>query len=159
MQVSDERQPVTNDDITDVVVEFDSGAAGILSISRVAQGHPNDLGFEVFGTQGAASFDLSRNSEFRFVDNIPDPATNGWRRVVVGQHHPYVSEALSMPFTGVGHGGQEFFTFQARAFLDQIAGLDRLPAPATFVDGLRNLRVEHAVVEAARSGESVEVAS
>jgi predicted dehydrogenase len=156
--VSDEREPVTNDDIADVVVEFASGAAGMLSISRVAHGHPNDLAFEIFGTQGAASFDLSRNSEFGFVDNVPDKVTNGRRRVVVGQEHPYVSEALSMPFTGVGHGGQEYFTFQARAFLDQIAGLDRLPPPATFGDGLRNLEVERAVVEAATTGTAVEVA-
>ena len=64
-----------------------------------------------------------------------------------------------MPFAGVGHGGQEFFTYQARAFLDEIAGLQRLPRPATFADGLRNLRVEAAVVESARTGVAVSVAA
>ena len=59
----------------------------------------------------------------------------------------------------VGHGGQEFFTYQARAFLDQIAGLERLPRPATFGDGLRNLRVEAAVIESARTGATVAVAA
>lgn len=57
----------------------------------------------------------------------------------------------------VGHGGQEFFTYQARAFLDAVAGLDRLPPPATFADGLRTLRVEEAVVTAASSGVAVAV--
>ena len=48
------------------------------------------------------------------------------------RHHPYVAAAQSMPFSGIGHGGQEYFTYQARSFLDQIAGLDRLPAPGEF---------------------------
>ena len=155
--VSTERRQVTNDDIATFVAGFASGAAGTFSISRVALGHPNDLIFEVFGTKGAARFDLSTNAEFGFVDNTPDPVTNGWRRVLVGPAHPYVAAAQSMPFAGVGHGGQEFFTYQARAFLDEIAGLDRLPKQATFADGLHNLRVEEAIVEAAATGAAVGV--
>jgi predicted dehydrogenase len=155
--VSEQRAPVTNDDLASFVAEFAGGAAGTFSVSRVAWGHPNDLTFDVFGTKGAARFDLSRNAEFGFMDNTPDPATNGWRRVIVGAAHPYVAAAQSMPFSGVGHGGQEFFTYQARAFLDEIAGLDRLPRQATFADGLRNLQVEEAIVTAATSGASVRV--
>ena len=63
MPVSDRREPVTNDDLATFVVTFASGAAGTFSISRVALGHPNDLGFEIFGTEAAARFDLSRNAE------------------------------------------------------------------------------------------------
>jgi len=155
--VSVERRPVTNDDIATFVAELASGAAATFSISRVALGHPNDLAFEVFGTSGAARFDLSTNSEFGFIDLTPDAALNGWRRVIVGPAHPYVAAAQSMPFAGIGHGGQEFFTYQARSFLDQIAGLDRLPAQATFADGLRNLRLEQAIVESAVTGAEVQV--
>ncbi len=155
--VSDEREPVTNDDIATFVAEFASGAAGTFSISRVTWGHPNDLAFEVSGTQAAACFDLSRNAEFGFIDNSPDPVTNGWRRVIVGAAHPYIAAAQSMPFSGIGHGGQEYFTYQARSFLDQIAGLDRLPAQASFADGLRNLQVEEAIVRAAVNGHAVQV--
>jgi predicted dehydrogenase len=122
--VSTERRQVTNDDIATFVAGFASVAAGTFSISRVALGHPNDLIFEVFGTNGAARFDLSTNAEFGFVDNSPDPVTNGWR---------------------------------ARAFLDEIAGLERLPKQATFADGLHNLRIEEAIVEAAATGAAVGV--
>ena len=157
--VSEQREAVTNDDIATFVAEFAGGAAGTFSISRVAWGHPNDLAFEVFGSKAAARFDLTRAAEFGFMDSAPDPTTNGWRRVVVGPAHPYVAAGQSMPFPGIGHGGQEFFTYQARAFLDEIAGLDRLPRPASFADGLRNLLVEQAVVTAARTGAATEVAS
>ena len=157
VEVSDQREPVTNEDIATFVVEFANGAAGTFSVSRVAMGYPNTLGFEIFGTGGAAAFDLSANAEFGFVDNGPDAATNGWRRVLVGPEHPYVGAGQSMPFAGVGHGGQDFFTYQARAFLDEIAGLSRLPRPATFAEGLRNLLVEQAVVRSAETGSAVEV--
>lgn len=139
------------------MVKFVNGAAGTFSVSRVAQGFPSALAFEVFGSRGAASFDLSRASEFGFFDSIPDPTTNGWRHVLVGPNHPYVGVGQSMPFAGVGHGGQDFFTYQALAFLDAIAGLDRLPAPATFAHGLRTLRVEEAVTAAASSSVAVAV--
>jgi predicted dehydrogenase len=155
--VSDEREPVTNDDIATFVVGFAGGPVGTFSISRVTLGHPNDLAFDVFGTKAAARFDLSRNAEFGFVDNTPDPVTNGWRRVVVGAAHPYIGAAQSMPFSGIGHGGQEYFTYQARSFLDQIAGLVRLPAQASFADGLRNLQVQDAIVQAATTGRTVRV--
>jgi predicted dehydrogenase len=77
--------------------------------------------------------------------------------VIVGAAHPYVAAAQAMPFSGIGHGGQEFFTYQARTFLDEISGLDRLPRQATFAEGLRNLRVAEAIVKSATSGTSVEV--
>src|SRR5207248_1766302 len=58
----------------------------------------------------------------------------------------------------VGHGQNDFFTFQARAFLDEIAGLDRLPRCPRLAEGLHNLRVLHAVVAAAQ-GEGQVVAA
>ena len=112
---------------------------------------------QLFGDRGAASFDWHRPAEFGFVDLGPAPATNGWRQVMVGPEHPYIAAAQSMPFAGVGVGGQDNFTYQARAFLDEIAGLSRLPRCATFADGLHNLAVEEAVVTAARTGAATKV--
>jgi len=54
------------------------------------------------------------------------------------------------------HGQNDLFTYQARAFLDQIAGLDRLPRCPGLADGLHNMRVLEAVAAAANSG-AVEV--
>jgi predicted dehydrogenase len=62
-----------------------------------------------------------------------------------------------MPFSGTGQGGQEYLAYRVRAFLDQIAGLDRLPAEASFAGGLHNLRIQEAVVQAAVTGSAVEV--
>jgi predicted dehydrogenase len=53
-----------------------------------------------------------------------------------------------MDFPTVGHGQNDFFIFQAKAFLDQIAGIDALPPCPDMAHGLHNLRVLEAVVSA-----------
>jgi hypothetical protein len=49
----------------------------------------------------------------------------------------------------VGTGHNDSFVYQARAFLDEVAGRDELPRNASLADGLHSLLVEEAVVRAA----------
>jgi predicted dehydrogenase len=53
-----------------------------------------------------------------------------------------------MDFPTVGHGQNDFFVYQARAFLDQIAGVGSLPPCPDMAHGLHNLRVLEAIVSA-----------
>jgi len=149
--LSDVRQPVENEDLVTFTATFASGATGTLSASRVAFGLANSLGFELFTTTGAATFDLARAGEFGFMDGSPAPGTNGYRRVPVGPAHPYITGGLAMDFPGVGYGQNDLFVWQARAFLEQVAGNIRLPPVPSFEDGLRNVRLLRAVVESAKS--------
>jgi predicted dehydrogenase len=150
--VSEETEPVENEDLVSFTVRFASGATATLSASRTAFGHPNGLGFQIFGETGAATFDLARASEFGFVDGSAPHATSGLRQVLVGPDHPYITGGLPMDFPGVGHGQNDLFAFQARAFLGQVAGVEGLPACPSFEDGLRNLRLLRAVVTSAEDG-------
>jgi predicted dehydrogenase len=156
--VSDVREPVGNEDIATFTATFASGATGTFSVSRIAYGLPNALGFEVFCTGGHAAFDLGRASEFTIADARPAGPVNGSRQVLIGPDHPYITQGLPMDFPSVGHGQNEFFTFQARAFLDEIAGLDGLPRCPDLAEGLHNLRVLDAVVAAGRAdGQAVTI--
>ncbi|MEV6497545.1 Gfo/Idh/MocA family protein [Streptomyces prunicolor] len=158
VRVSQEREPVENDDIATFTATFDSGAVGTFSVSRIARGLANSLGFEVFSKGGAATFELSRPAEFTLADTAASDPVDGYRRVVIGPGHPYIAGGLPMDFPSVGHGQHEFFVWQARAFLEQIAGVDGLPPCPTLADGLHNLRVLDAIVASAHAdGRSVDV--
>jgi predicted dehydrogenase len=150
--VSDERAPVENEDIATFTASFTNGAVGTFSVSRIAYGLPNALGFEVFCADGAAGFDLGRAAEFSIADTTPATVVNGYRQVQLGPEHPYITRGLPMDFPSVGHGQSDFFTYQARAFLDEIAGLDGLPPCPRLAEGLHNLRVLDAITVSATDG-------
>jgi predicted dehydrogenase len=151
-EVSDVTEPVENEDLVTFTATFASGATATLSASRAAYGLANSLGFELFTSSGAATFDLARAGEFGFVDGTPAGPTQGYRQVLVGPAHPYLTGGIPMDFPGVGYGQNDLFTFQARAFLEQVAGLEGLPRLASFSEGLHNLRLLDAVVASAKAG-------
>lgn len=148
VQVSDERVPVENEDVCTFTTSYGNGAVGTFSLSRVAFGHANTLRFDLFCENGTASFDLTRPAEFHIIDAGPATETNGARTVFLGPWHPYLAHGLPMDFPTVGHGQNDFFVYQARALLDQIAGIEKLPPCPDMAHGLHNLRVLEAVVSA-----------
>ncbi len=148
VRVSDRRVPVENEDICTFTTGHAGGAVGTFSLSRVAYGHANTLRIDLFCENGTASFDLVRPAQFTIIDGAAAEAVNGERTVLIGPWHPYVARGLPMDFPTVGHGQNDFFVFQARAFLDQIAGADGLPPCPDMAHGLHNLRVLDAVVSA-----------
>jgi hypothetical protein len=94
-----------------------------------------------------------------FDDAQPEARTRGLRRVICGPQMPYFAGGYPMEAPGVGIGNQEGFNYQARAFLDQIAGVaNPLPPNASFADGLRSMQIIAAVVQSAQSdGAAVKV--
>ncbi|XVV09325.1 Gfo/Idh/MocA family protein [Actinoplanes sp. CA-131856] len=149
VEVSDELVPVENEDVCTFTTAYESGAVGTFSLSRVAFGHANSLRVDLFCENGSASFEMTRPAEFSIVDGSAETSINGARTVFVGPWHPYVAHGLPMDFPTVGHGQNDFFVYQARAFLDQISGAEGLPPCPDLAHGLHNLRVLEAVVSAA----------
>jgi predicted dehydrogenase len=82
--VSDQYEPVENDDWASFSVRFACGATGDLNVSRVATGHPNTLKLEVLCERGALAFDVSRAGEY----HIATPDAPGFRRVIVSVNDP-----------------------------------------------------------------------
>ena len=75
---------------------------------------------------------------------------------------PYFAGGLPMDAPGVGIGHNDGFDFQARAFLEEVAGIDEadsLPRNASFDEGVHNMEILAAVAEsAANGGAAVKVA-
>jgi predicted dehydrogenase len=150
--VSNETGEVENEDTALFSARFASGLTASFSTSRTAFGMPNGLAFDVYGLGGRASFDWHRPSEYLFDDTQPDARTRGARQVIVGPQMPYFAGGYPMEAPGVGGGNAEMFTYQCRAFLDQIVGTpDPLPPNATFADGLHTMEILQAVVRSALS--------
>jgi predicted dehydrogenase len=146
-------EPVTVDDAAWATLETHSGAIASVEVSRMATGRKNGLTIEVYGTDGALSFDLERLNELLLLTGSDDP-TAGFRRVLVTEEsHPYLT-AWWPP----GHilGWDHTFTSQAADFLAAISTGDA-PSPS-FADGLAVQQVLAAVEEsAARAGARLEI--
>ena len=159
--VSDTNEPVENDDYASFSARLEEGV-GVVQVSRVAAGHPNGLALEVFGEKGAAKWEQERPAEFQLMLNEGAAGTRGFRRVIVGPDQPYFAGGLPMDAPGVGLGHNECFYFQARAFLEEVAGIDEadsLPRNASFDEGVHNMEILAAVAESAASdGAAVKVA-
>lgn len=149
--VSDEYAEVENDDYAAFSAQFASGVGG-LEVSRVAAGHANSLVFEVFCANGAARFDQRRPAEIELFLDQEQAATNGYRQVLLGPEHPYLAGGLAMDAAGVGFGQNDAFVYQARSFLEEVAGIDEtpsLPRCASLGEGVHNLEILAAVAESA----------
>ncbi|UQN31542.1 Gfo/Idh/MocA family protein [Brachybacterium kimchii] len=157
----DPTEPVENDDVATFTAHFASGAAGTFSCSRVAFGRPNQMMIDVSGSHGSASWDLARTGEIRVADGSSPAGLGGFRQVLANPGFPYFGNGSSMAFAGVGLNQIEQFTYQAHAFLQQVAGIDEgaLPPCASFADGYREMRILDAVARSAGAGgTSVEIA-
>ena len=159
--VSEDYEPVENDDYASFSAEFAEGI-GVVQVSRVAAGHPNGLLLEVFGDRGAARWEQERPPSSRWSTTTTRRPTRGYRRVIIGPDHPYFAGGLPMDAPGVGVGQNDGFVYQARAFLEEVAGIaeaDGLPRCASFDEGVHNMEILAAVAESAgNGGRSVAVA-
>lgn len=152
--VSDETAPVTNDDYATFNAEFAS-CTGTLEVSRVAAGHPNDLYLEIFGSKGAARWSQTNPSQIEVMLHDDQTDLAGYRTVALGPQHPGYAGGWAMDAPGVGIGQNDLFVHQARAFLEEVAGLDAsesLMRCRSFDDGVHNMEFLAAVAESAAQG-------
>jgi predicted dehydrogenase len=123
----------------------DMGAS--VEASRVATGQKNSLQIEVYGTEGALTFDLENLNELNFLDATVPVREQGFRRILVNEpEHPYMDAWWPQ-----GHiiGWEHTFTHQIRDFLAAIdAGT---PPSPSFEDGLNVQRVLAAIEESANN--------
>lgn len=153
---SQEFGAVTNDDVALLSVRLRSNAVGQITLSRIAQGVPNSLGVEVFGTKGHARFDSIRAGEFHvFTAGGDHGDTNGPRVVITGPSHPYFNDVAAMPGAGVGTGYAEAFVAEIQEFLRCVqigTGMD-----TSFAVAESMMRVVDAAIQSNETGQAVSI--
>jgi predicted dehydrogenase len=143
---------VTVDDAVEALVEFENGAGGSISASRLCHGRRNGLTFEVNGSAGSLAFDVERLNELQvYLADTSPVSAQGFRRVLVTDpSHPFVQHWWP-PGHVVGWG--DSFVHEIDHLLRAIAGEHGVaPYGATFEDGYRVAEVCDAIVRSSESG-------
>lgn len=144
---------VTADDAMFFTARFRDGALGSFMATRFATGRKNYLRAEIFGSEGALSFNLERMNELEYYSRSDEPAEQGFRNILVTESiHPYVN--MWWP---PGHiiGWEHTFIHEVGDLLTAIAKKESVAAD--FYDGLRCQQVLDAVCESADNGKWVTI--
>jgi len=139
---------VDNDDMVAALVHFENGVKGHIGASRVTWGRKCGLQWEVQGTLGTISYNQERLNEIKLFTRQDDPATDGFRTILTGPHHPPYSAFL--PNGGHGLGYMDVKICELHELLCAIEqGKQLWPS---FADGLVIERVMDAVDRSALEG-------
>ncbi len=129
------------DDATMFLGEFENGAMCTIEATRFAQGHKNDLSFEINGEKGSIRFFLPRINELEFFDATADAGLQGFTTIQVSEEiHPYWSH-----WWPAAHviGYEHTFVHEMYEFVQAIA--NARPASPDFEDGMQCSRILEAV--------------
>jgi len=143
------------DDALLFLASFAGGAVASFEASRVATGHQNANGIELFGEQGSLRFDFEAMNELWFHDATVGPREAGWKRILATSSagkHPYVDRWWpDAHLLGYEHG----FTNMAADVLAVLGGAEPvLPLP-DFADAYETQRVLEAALVSARERAAV----
>lgn len=123
---------VTNDDQSQFLCRFESGAMGMLYTSRIATGRKMGYIYEIFGTKGALRFDGEDQNALWLYKGDCEPGREGFTKILTGPEHPDYKAFCLGP--GHGTGYQDQIIIEAHDFLKAIeTGQSLWP---TFRDGL-----------------------
>jgi predicted dehydrogenase len=135
------RGKVTVDDATLFLIEFNNGALGQIEATRLAQGHRNDMGFEINGSKGSLRFDFERMNELQYFNAEDEPGTQGFRLIQASEgRHPYMKAWWP---TGHVIGYDTTFVHELYEFVEAIS--HNRPACPDFNDGVACCRILEAV--------------
>jgi predicted dehydrogenase len=146
---------ISTEDTASILLRFDGGARGAVSISQISPGRKNSLVYEIDGSEGAWGWDSEQ----------PDQAWLGHRErpneVLI--RNPALMGAAGQAASALpaGHVEGFFDTFCAHfraVYADVVAGAPSpYPSYPTFADGHDEMLVGDAIGRSAREGRWVEV--
>jgi predicted dehydrogenase len=151
-EVEREAVQIASEDLATILVRFEGGAKGCLSVGQVCAGHKNDLWFEMNGSRASVRWHQERQNELWI----------GRRSTANGMlaKDPSLLGAAARPYAHLPGGHQEAW---ADAFCNVMRDIyraiacpesrtARAPAFATFEDGYRAACLVDAVLESHRRG-------
>jgi predicted dehydrogenase len=152
--VGDPTGAVTNEDYAAMLCEFAGGARGTFEASRSIVGPESQMAFDVYGTRGAAGWNLEKLNELQLYLAEDDLAT-GYRTVYGGDRFPYHGHFV--PGSANGIGFEDLVVIEDYEFCRSVAeGREHSPA---FADAVEWVSVQAALLKSAESGTWQDVVS
>ncbi|SEM49193.1 Predicted dehydrogenase [Luteibacter sp. UNCMF331Sha3.1] len=146
------KRRITSEDVASVLLRFDNGARGCVTVGQVLPGHKNDLRLEVNGREGSIAWRQEQPNELWLGHHakantvltrdpaLMDPTARGYAHLPAG--HP---EAWADAFRNIIADAYAWIRRDARADAKPIA----LP---TFADGYRNSLLVDAMLRSHAAG-------
>ena len=142
------RGEVRVDDATIMMFRFSCGALGVIEATRFAQGHKNDMGFEINGEKGSLRFSFERMNELEYFSADDEEGAQGFRLIQCSEGvHPYAAH-----WWPAGHvlGYDHTFVHELYEFAQAVARGGS--ASPDFAEGARCCAVLDAAERSAASG-------
>jgi predicted dehydrogenase len=143
----DPRGAVTNEDYSGMLARFASGAVGTFEACRSLVGPESQMAFDVYGTEGALSWNLERMNELQIYLRA-DGRHAGYRTVFAGDRFPY--HGCFVPGQANGIGFEDLVVIEDYAFCRSIA--DGRPHHPSFDDAVAYVSVQAALLRSRDSG-------
>lgn len=138
-----EMREVENDDQVQCLVNFHSGASGVIEASRIAAGRIFGVFWEVSGTEGTLYMDGERFNELQLYRFSDDKHDRGFKTLYAGSQIPAYSGFFGFDFGG---GGLGYFDIKVIEVHDLVQGIcsdhDCYP---NFAFGLENQQILTAI--------------
>jgi len=148
------RRSVETYDIASILIELESGASGLIALSRTAWGRKGRIAVQIFGAKGTITYDQERLNEVQVYVTSDKPAEQGFRTILTGPSHPPYDRFI--PAAGHGLGFNDLKIIEAHELLKAIAGQEA--RVIDFAQGLEIERTVHAMARSHHEGRWVNVA-
>jgi predicted dehydrogenase len=146
--------PVTNEDYAAVLCEFASGVRGTFEASRTIVGPESQMAFDVYGTGGAAGWNLEKLNELQLY-RATDDRGSGYTTVFGGDRFPYHGHFV--PGSANGIGFEDLVVIEDFEFCRAVA--EGRPFAPGFTEALDWVSVQAALLRSVETGRWEDVVS
>lgn len=150
---STELADVENDDLIVILANYENGATGTISSSRIAAGRKNYLTYEIQGTEGTVHYSLERMNEVNVYFTSDNSADRGFRTVFLGPDHKGYSAFY--PAAGIAIGYNDMKVIEAHELLSAVS--NGTPYTCDFEFGAHIDQTVDAILESAAKQNWIQV--
>lgn len=142
--------PVTNEDYFGALAVFANGSLGTFEASRTIVGPESQMAFDIYGTEGAASWNLETMNELQLymAPKAGSTSERGYTTVRAGERHP--GHSAFVPGDANAIGFEDLVALEDHEYLSAVS--DERPHSAGFAEAVAYVSVQAALLRSWVSG-------